>query len=272
MTGTVLTPDAPSVLLVDDEYLVAKLYARAVQAMGFRARIVGDATQALEEIEREQPVLLLTDLNLPDFSGLTLVEKLTDRSRKRFPCVLMSADDSVPLMINGLKIGMDDFLYKGIAFGQLTERLRFWVDGPFLALPAYIRAQALETMARFSPFGQPFQALRGSAALLADRVRVTLIDQLASVPDGFGMSQTDRLRFLGAMDGMLDILCKTNGLAQLRRPDVMLSVVQSLRVLWRARLIEDLLPRYDALAATDSTFRHARQTLSIALGGVITRP
>ncbi|TXG83369.1 MAG: response regulator [Sphingomonadales bacterium] len=267
MTGDGPTPDTPSVLLVDDEFLVAKLYARAVQAMGFRARIAGTAGQALEEIEGEPPSLLLTDLNLPDFSGLTLVEKLGDKNLKAFPCILMSADDSVPLMLNGLKIGMDDFLYKGIAFSQLTERLRFWVDGPFRALPAYIRAQALQTMARFSPFGQPFHALRGSAALLTDRVRVTLVDQLAGAPEGFGMSETDRLRFLGAMDGMLDILCKTNGLAQLRRPDVMLSIVQNLRVLWRARLVEELLPRYDLLASTDSTFRHARQTLSIALGG-----
>lgn len=267
MTGLGLTPDAPSVLLVDDEFLVAKLYARAVQAMGFRARIAENVTQALEEIERETPALLLTDLNLPDFSGLTLVEKVADRSRRRFPCVLMSADDSVPLMINGLKIGMDDFLYKGIAFGQLTERLRFWVDGPFRALPEHIRAQALETMTRFSPFGQPFHALRGSVTLLADRVRVTLVDQLAGVPEGFGMHEIDRLRFLGAMDGMLDILCKTNGLAQLRRPDVMLTIIQNLKVFWRARLVEELLPRYDTLVAGDSTFRHARQTLSIALGG-----
>ncbi len=261
-----MAQDAPSVLLVDDEYLVAKLYSRAVQAMGFRARIVGSAAEALEEITRETPALLLTDLNLPDYSGLTLTEKLRDKGLKHFPVILMSADDSVPLMINGLKIGMDDFLYKGIAFGQLTERLRFWVDGPFRALPACIRDQALETVARFSPFGQPFHALRGSVSLLTDRVRLTLHDQLANAPDGFGMTETDRLRFAGAMDGMLDILCRTNGLAQLRRPDVMLSVAQSLRVLWRARLVQDVLPQYDQLAATDATFRHARQTLSITIG------
>ncbi|QCI80312.1 response regulator [Hankyongella ginsenosidimutans] len=266
MTGDGPTPDTPSVLLVDDEFLVAKLYARAVQAMGFRARIAGTAGQALEEIEGEPPSLLLTDLNLPDFSGLTLVEKLGDKNLKAFPCILMSADDSVPLMLNGLKIGMDDFLQ-----GHRVQP----VDGA----PALLGRWAVPGAASLYPcpgaaddgallaVRPAFPCLAGSAALLTDRVRVTLIDQLAGAPEGFGMSETDRLRFLGAMDGMLDILCKTNGLAQLRRPDVMLSIVQNLRVLWRARLVEELLPRYDLLASTDSTFRHARQTLSIALGG-----
>lgn len=255
-------PLRPLVLLVDDEVLVARLYARAVEAMGFEAQFAPNASEAIEYIENNPPNLLITDLNMPGMTGLELANYINQREEKTFPIIMASADDNVPLMIAGLSQGVDDFLVKGMPFSVFSERIRFWMDGPFRALPQHLRQSALEAFERVGPLGPPIKRLRAPAELLMERARVTMVDLLSQVPADFGMKETERIRFLGVLDRILSILARTNALAQLRRLDVMLDVIQRLPILWRARLISDQLTQLDALAI-QPTFRHAYTTLAL---------
>jgi len=257
-----MTAPAPTILLVDDEPLVQRLYARAVGSMGFTPRFACDSAEALEAVEREPPALLMTDLNLGADSGLDLARTLVARTMKRFPVMLCSGDDTVPIFVAGAEAGIDDFLVKGMSFAVLIERLRFWVDGPFAGLPAHMRAQALDTLQRVAPIGPPVARMRAPATLLFDRARQTMADLLAHVRGGFGFSEIDRIRFLGVLDRVLLMLSRTNALAHFRRPDIMLTVIESLELPWRARLVHEELTRLDALVE-DATFRHAGQTLGL---------
>lgn len=257
---------AARVLLVDDEPLIARLHARAVQAMGFTPLFATNGAEALDLVLADAPDAVLTDLHMPGLSGLALAEAIKARVRPSIPVVLVSGDDTVEIVRDGLEAGVDDFLVKGMPFSQLTQRLRFWLDGPFRGLPAHIRDHAIETFDRLSPLGPPILRLRASADLLYDRARTTMVDLLAEAGDGFGMAEIERVRFCGVLDQVLATLSRSNALAQLRRADIMVAVVDSLDVMWRARLLRDDLPRLDALVA-DPTFRHAAQTLTLNPAG-----
>ncbi|MEX6724169.1 response regulator [Parapedomonas caeni] len=252
----------PSVLLVDDEALVSRLYARAVQAMGFRTQFASNGLEALEQVAQEPPALIITDLNMPGLSGVGLVEKLVQHGDKTFPVILASGDDTVPVLLNGLAAGVDDFLVKGMPFAVFSERIRFWVDGPFRGLPRHIRAAALKTFSQLAPYGPPVKRLRAPADLLVDRARATMVDLLGEAGDGFGLREVDRIRFLGVLDQVLAILCRTNGLAHLRRPDAMVAVINRLPVFWRARILREDVPRLDSLI-DEPTFRHAANSLGL---------
>lgn len=256
-------PGQPVVFLIDDEVLVARLYARAVTAMGFVPQVYGSAEDALAAVRVRQPAMILSDFNLPGMSGLELVEALRKADLKNAPFMLMTADDRMDVVLRGLEAGVDDFLVKGVPFPVITERLRFWVDGPFRAMPKLFRTAAQDTFARICPVVPPIAVLRGSTHLLLERTRTTMGDLLMNVPDGFGLTAIDRIRFVGVLDAVIRTLCKTNGLAHLRRPDTMVSVISSLKILFSARLLRDQLPRLDDLSK-EATFIHAGQTLSLA--------
>jgi CheY-like chemotaxis protein len=253
-----------TILLVDDEPLIARLHARAVQAMGFTPTFAVSGEEALEVIASTPPVIVLTDLHMGGIDGLALSHAIKSRIERPPPVVLVSGDDTVGILDDGLAAGVDDFLVKGMPFALLTERVRFWADGPFRALPVHIRAQARETLARVSPIGPPLTRLRSPADLLFERAQATMVDLLAEAPDGFGMGDMDRVRFLGVLDQVLATLSRSSALAQLRRADTMVAIIQSLDLLWRARLLRDDLPRLDALVH-DATFRHAAETLTLRL-------
>jgi CheY-like chemotaxis protein len=251
-----------SVLLVDDEPLVARLYGRAIASVGLTPRFADDGEAALEAIEAEAPLLVMTDLNMPGMGGFTFIEKLIDRQLKTFPVILASADDTVELLANGLAAGVDDFFVKGMPFAVLLERVRFWSGGPFMGLPAHIRADTRTTLARVAPLSPPIARLRGSARLIVDRARIALTELLLFAPEEFGRTEIDRIRLLGVLDGILATLARTNALAQLRRADVMISVIDSLGQQRDWSLLRDDLGRLDSLVG-EATFQHARQTLAL---------
>lgn len=252
----------PSVLLVDDETLVTRLYGRAIESMGFRPRYAENGLAALEELERETPVLIITDLNMPGLSGLGLTENLTRNQSKPCPIIMASGDDEMPVVLNGLAAGVDDFLVKGMPFGLFMERIRFWTGGPFRFLPDYIRNTAIESIKRVEPASSPVHRLRGRIDLLIDRAYAVVADQVMECPPEFGEDPRNRVRFLGLLDQVLAILSRSSGLAHLRRPDAMVDVIRRLRVGWAEAVLAEDMPRLSALHE-DTAFIHAAETLTL---------
>jgi DNA-binding response OmpR family regulator len=250
------------ILLVDDEPLIARLHSRAVQALGFTAEVAKDGYEALDMVARHTPDLLITDLNMPSLSGLMLTQKLIARKEKYFPVLLMSADDTVPILTQGLEAGIDDFLVKGMPFSMLTDRLRFWSSGYWRGIPDYIRAEALALLSWQSPLGPPIRRLRAPITLLLDRTRLTMVDLLMYAAEDFGTREVELIRFAGALDGVLARLSRANVLAHLRRLDVMEQLIMSLKVVWRAHFMAHVFPRLEHWSH-DPTFKHAYKTLSL---------
>lgn len=250
---------AHEILLVDDERLVAKLYARGIQAAGYDVTIVGNGEEAFERIVASPPALVITDLHMPGLSGLNLAEQLIKRDLKPCPIVLLSADDTTPLLRAGVAAGIDDFLVKGMPFDLMADRLRFWIDGPLCGLPAHVRAAALESFGRLGPAEPPIIHLHGSIEGLVARSASVIGDMLARAPTGFGERNVDRLRLLGVIDGVVGLLARSNALAQLRRPEAMLRLVTRFGG-QAVNALTGLIGRLDSIAE-DATFRHAAGTL-----------
>lgn len=64
------------VLIVDDHALNAELAAFVLQQAGIDVRVAADAEQALVELARERPDLVLMDIQLPGIDGLALTRRI----------------------------------------------------------------------------------------------------------------------------------------------------------------------------------------------------
>lgn len=255
----------PSILLVDDEPLVMRLVARVIESLGFTPRFAGNGPEALEEMAREAPALVLTDYHMPGMTGVELVKALAEAGHKTCPVILVSGDDDGAILRGGLAAGADDFLVKGMPFSVLTERVRFWTQGPFRALPEHIRRAALDTLARLEPPDMPVVRLRRGNAELAERAAIVMADQVLAAGPGFGAHPADRVRFLAVLDAVLAILARTCALAQLQRADALVDVVRRLDPPWAGALLAEEMPRLTALRQGDMAFAHAAARLSVSV-------
>ena len=79
-----------TVLIVDDEPAITDLLAALFEDEGYAVRRAHDGHAALDEIARDPPGLVVTDVMMPRLDGLTLTNRLRQRG-DRTPVVLMSA-------------------------------------------------------------------------------------------------------------------------------------------------------------------------------------
>ncbi|NHN68739.1 response regulator [Pseudomonas fluorescens] len=80
-----------TILVVDDEYLIADILSFALEDEGFMVVTASNGQKGLEVLERERPALIITDFMMPVMDGLefaTAVRALT--SVNGLPIILMS--------------------------------------------------------------------------------------------------------------------------------------------------------------------------------------
>ena len=80
-----------TILIVDDEYLIADILGYALEDEGYMAVTAGNGKRALEILDREHPALVITDFMMPGMNGLELAQRI--RGNESFctvPILLMS--------------------------------------------------------------------------------------------------------------------------------------------------------------------------------------
>ena len=79
-----------TILVVDDDIHIAALVAALLEDEGYGVRCAFDGWEALAEIDREPPDLVVSDVMMPRLDGVSLIEQIRNRGLGT-PVVLMSA-------------------------------------------------------------------------------------------------------------------------------------------------------------------------------------
>ncbi|MDQ0710516.1 response regulator of citrate/malate metabolism [Arthrobacter woluwensis] len=112
------------VLIVDDDFMVAKVHAGFVrQVPGFGVvGVAHTASQALQEVERTRPDLVLLDIHLPDRSGLELLQEMRTL-QPELDVLVISAAREMETVRKALRGGIVHYLMKPFTAQDLAERL-----------------------------------------------------------------------------------------------------------------------------------------------------
>ena len=150
-----------AILIVDDEPDIRELLAMTIRRMGFDAFCAESLDSARRMLERRRFDFCLTDMKLPDGSGLQFIEHV-QQHHEGLPVAVITAFGSIDLAIESMKAGAFDFLSKPIDL----ERLRVLVGN---ALRVGSAGTALKHPADVQLLGdtEPMQSLRAQIARLA---------------------------------------------------------------------------------------------------------
>ena len=116
---------APQVLIVDDVTNNRDLLAAILEAEGYRTREAACGEDALAEIAREHPDLVLLDIQMPGISGLEVCDALKrDPETWEIPVVLVTALSEDEVRLSGYECGADDYVTKPVQKELLRARVR----------------------------------------------------------------------------------------------------------------------------------------------------
>ncbi|MGH7533298.1 MAG: ATPase, T2SS/T4P/T4SS family [Gemmatimonadales bacterium] len=112
------------ILLVDDEDHLRRLLKDLLEREGYEVVEARDGAEALEQIDRHGPDVMLLDLNLPGMDGYSVLAHVRSRpATEALPIVVLTAKGDEDNEVRVLQAGADDFLTKPFRARALYARL-----------------------------------------------------------------------------------------------------------------------------------------------------
>jgi len=116
------------ILIVDDEPINLEFFDVMLSRLGFQIEKAADGEEALQKIQETNPDLILLDNIMPRLSGWEVAKKLKQdreyRKHRQTPIIMFSAMDEVKDKIEGLELGVDDYITKPFNFSEVLARIR----------------------------------------------------------------------------------------------------------------------------------------------------
>ncbi|WP_429145227.1 sigma-54-dependent transcriptional regulator [Aeromonas rivipollensis] len=113
----------PRVLLVEDTRSLAVVYEQYLVQDGYEVLLADCGQQALAQLLASPPPVVLLDLELPDMSGMAILQQITEQ---QLPCsvVVITAHGSVDVAVEAMRCGAFDFLTKPFDSKRLCATVR----------------------------------------------------------------------------------------------------------------------------------------------------
>ncbi len=113
------------ILVVEDEPAIAELMSINLRHAGYEVALAYTADEAVAQIDRVLPDLVVLDWMLPGESGLSLAKRWRSQARTReLPIIMLTARAEESDKISGLDAGADDYLTKPFSTHELMARIR----------------------------------------------------------------------------------------------------------------------------------------------------
>jgi two-component system response regulator RegA len=118
----VTTARAQTLLLVDDDPIMRRTLRRELERAGYAVHPAAGYEEALQATRGARFDVALVDVQMPDGSGLELLQKMRARGDET-PVVLMTAYGSIPTAVEGMRLGAVEYLTKPVSPEQIKSAI-----------------------------------------------------------------------------------------------------------------------------------------------------
>lgn len=110
-------------LLAEDDPMLASLLKFRLEKEGYQVAVVPDGKAVKESIAIHIPDAIISDVMMPYFSGIELVDHLRNELKSNIPIILISTASNEENVVNALQMGANDFLAKPVSPSELLIRV-----------------------------------------------------------------------------------------------------------------------------------------------------
>ncbi len=110
------------ILVVDDDLPLAETIIQLLEDEAFRPIVAHTAEDGLKLAIAAEPDLVLLDIMIPDMGGLSVCQRIRERSD--VPIIFLTALGDVDSVVHGLSVGADDYIIKPYQSEVLLARIK----------------------------------------------------------------------------------------------------------------------------------------------------
>ncbi|MDB5080950.1 MAG: response regulator receiver protein [Chloroflexi bacterium] len=113
------------ILVVDDSALVAEAVKAKLEANNYEVQLAFSGEEALEQVDREIPDLMILDVYMPGIDGFEVCKRLREKkATQSLPIVMLSSRGNIKEKLAGFRVGADDYLVKEFDLLDLPYRVK----------------------------------------------------------------------------------------------------------------------------------------------------
>ncbi len=115
-----------NVLVVDDSAMMRKIVVKNIREAGFEANFIeaGDGNEGLEKFKAGGIDVVLTDWNMPNMDGITMVKEIRKLDpEKKVPIVMVTTEGSADKVKEAVMAGANNYIAKPFTADRLREKL-----------------------------------------------------------------------------------------------------------------------------------------------------
>jgi DNA-binding response OmpR family regulator len=112
------------ILVAEDEPMLLKTIELKLRKEGYEVISTPDGREALEQLEREMPDLIISDIMMPYVSGLEIISFVRQKMNKKIPIIMLSAMEQEKVVMEAFELGADDYITKPFSLNELAIRVK----------------------------------------------------------------------------------------------------------------------------------------------------
>ncbi|HEX2606238.1 MAG TPA: response regulator transcription factor [Flavisolibacter sp.] len=116
------------VLYVEDEIFLAKIVSETLQTRGYEVILESDGGRAVDQFLETKPDVCVLDIMLPNKDGFAIADEIRERDQS-VPIIFLSAKSQTSDVVNGFKLGANDYIRKPFSIEELIVRIDNVVKG-----------------------------------------------------------------------------------------------------------------------------------------------
>ena len=119
------SPQATAILIVDDQPDNREMFSTLLREEGYRTMEAAGGMEAMDQIAKEAPQLILLDVSMPDMDGYAVASLLkADPKTSAIPIIMVTAHTGRGARVVGLHTGVEDYLTKPVDAPELLLKVR----------------------------------------------------------------------------------------------------------------------------------------------------
>ena len=95
MTNTLTTPIKPLAIVIEDDEYLGEIFSDVLRGVNLDVRLIRDGENAILQLARVTPTLIVLDLNLPKYSGANIFTYIRNEARLKDTWVIIATADAV---------------------------------------------------------------------------------------------------------------------------------------------------------------------------------
>jgi two-component system, OmpR family, alkaline phosphatase synthesis response regulator PhoP len=118
------------ILVVDDHPHIVRLVQRELERDGHQVVTAADGEEALRQVHREQPALMVLDVVMPKMNGFEVLDAVkSDPTTEAIVVIMLTVKTKDAEMTHGLHLGADWYVSKPFVPGDLSALVRRFLGG-----------------------------------------------------------------------------------------------------------------------------------------------